>query len=125
MIDGPELIHGDRRSEKRYDSSLELRFGYKQWGFMTWGKGRTIDLSRNSICFQADQPVPDGVAIELQIDWPFRLHGIDPLVLRVAGVVCRSDERGIVLRIERREFVTAGGGSVAQLDGPTGFGLIA
>lgn len=124
-MDISDLIYGDRRSERRYDFQLALRFSYQHWGFVTCGRGRTLDLSRTSIRFEADEPVPDGIEIELQIDWPFLLHDVHPLILRVAGVVLRTDQRGTVLRMTHRDLQRADRNAEGGRQGPTGFGLIA
>lgn len=113
QMTAPEVISGDRRKERRYDFQMDLRYRYQRKGREIWGTGRTLDLSRCAVRFEADEAVPDGTNLELQIAWPFLLQGVCPLVLMVWGVVLRSDARGIILRMSNHEFRTSGERSFA------------
>ena len=104
----PELIQGDRRADRRYAFELPLRFTYEAGGVKGRGSGQTKDLSRGGTRFISDMPLPQGAAVELSIEWPFLLHDVCPLELRVWGDIVRSDECGAVVQMRRYEFRTCG-----------------
>ena len=103
------MIHGDRRADRRYDLALGLRFQYEDAGGRTQvGEGVVVDLSRGGVRLSADHPPPNGVSIDVHIDWPFLLQGTCPLELFIRGRVAVADERGTVVTISRYEFRTRG-----------------
>src|ERR1035441_9468757 len=103
-----EIIHGDRRSEKRYQYEMELRSTYRLGGTMLFGSGHTLDLSRGAVRFIADNPPPDGAHVELRIAWPYLLENVCPLELVVRGATVTTPERGTVLTMSHYEFRTCG-----------------
>jgi len=109
-----DIIHGDRRSERRYESELELEFSYQLAGASQFGSGYTADLSRTAVRFYADNPPPDGADVELRIAWPFLLQNVCPLELVVRGVAKSSGARGTVLAMRSYEFRTCGERSFEQ-----------
>jgi hypothetical protein len=109
-----DIIHGDRRCERRYESEMELQFSYQLHRNSCFGSGRTVDLSRTAVRFLADDPPPDGVEAELRISWPFLLQNVCPLELVVRGNVRNTTVRGTVLTIESYEFRTCGQRSFVQ-----------
>lgn len=109
-----DIIHGDRRSERRYQSEMELRFRYVCRGVTYFGSGRTQDLSRSSVRFRTDTPPLAGTEMELRISWPFLLQNVCPLELMVWGRVIRTDARGTVLEMTDHEFRTCGQRSFDQ-----------
>jgi hypothetical protein len=111
---GVELIHGDRRANRRYGFELPLRFWCQIGEAECTGSGRTVDLSRKGIRFVSDNPPPNATNVELRIQWPFLLQEVCPLELRVWGRVLRSDDQGTVVRMGRYEFHTCGARSFDQ-----------
>src|SRR5580658_7226323 len=109
-----DIIHGDRRCERRYESEMELQFSYQLSRGPCFGSGRTADLSRTAVRFLADDPPPDGAEVELRISWPFLLQNVCPLELVVRGNVRNTTVRGTVLTIESYEFRTCGQRSFVQ-----------
>jgi hypothetical protein len=109
-----DIIHGDRRCERRYESEMELQFSYQLHGNSCFGSGLTVDLSRTAVCFLADDPPPDGVEVELRISWPFLLQNVCPLELVIRGSVRHTTVRGTVLTIGFYEFRTCGQRSFVQ-----------
>lgn len=103
-----ELIHGERRTDRRYDLRLGLRFSYDEHGQIRSGKGYTIDMSSGGIRFFPEFPLPSGSEVELRIEWPFLLQNICPLELVVNGTVLRSGPQETVLRTRRLAFHTCG-----------------
>jgi hypothetical protein len=112
-VDQPvDQIHGDRRCNRRYDISLNLR-----WKVM-WrrkvrasGMGTTIDLSSNGILFRAEDSLRIGEQVELSIPWPAFIDGFPPVQLIVYGIIVRSDQNRNAIRMTRHEFRTV---AVAQ-----------
>ena len=109
-----DIIHGDRRSDRRYELSLQLRFVCSGWPVTRTGCGHTLELSRGGVRFWTDSAPPDGSTVDLKIQWPFLLQDVCPLELRVAGSVLRTDSRGTVVKISKYEFRTCGSNSFDQ-----------
>jgi hypothetical protein len=110
----PDIIHGDRRSMKRYDCELELRFEcWDSRGTNRRGHGVTADLSRKHLRFQTDEPPQLGDRLEARIAWPFLLQGVCRLQLVVRGPVLEVGDRGTVVGIDSYEFQTCGERSFA------------
>ena len=104
-----EIIHGDRRVNRRYDVELELRFHYTdEAGTLRMGCGVATELSRGGILFLTDDPPPAGAEVEAHIAWPFLLQDTCPLELVVCGSISRTGDRGTVLRLRSYEFRTCG-----------------
>jgi hypothetical protein len=109
-----ELIHGDRRADRRYQYDMELRFSYKLGSETRFGSGQTRDLSRGAVCFTTENPPPDGTDVELRIAWPYLLQNVCPLELVVRGTAAVTSERGTVLIMSHYEFRTCGERSFDQ-----------
>jgi hypothetical protein len=103
-----EIIHGDRRGERRYAHEMELQFSYTLLGATSFGSGRTADLSRTAVRFVTDNPPPPGVDVELRIAWPFLLQNVCPLELVVRGAIKTTNGRGTILEMNHYEFRTCG-----------------
>jgi hypothetical protein len=121
-----DIIHGDRRSDRRYAYEMELRFSYTDRGVTYLGSGVTVDLSRGAVCFVADNPPPAGVEVELTIAWPYLLQNVCPLELMVRGKTTKTTERGTILAMDHYEFRTCGQRSfVSAAMGAAGNGILA
>ena len=121
-----EVIHGDRRGERRYTYELGLQFRYTLDGTTYFGSGATVDLSRRAVRFVADDPPPPGVDVELRVDWPYLLQNVCPLELVIRGATTSSTERGTILAIRHYEFRTCGQRSfVSAATGTGGNGFLA
>ena len=103
-----DIIHGDRRVDRRYAYEMPLRVLYSSGGVAYVANGYTTDLGRKAIRFVAETTPPKDSDIELLIAWPFLLQNVCRLQLKVWGKVLRSDDRGTVVRIQRYEFHTHG-----------------
>ena len=102
----------DRRSGVRFPVELEVRYSAAgRRGPAEDGSGRTIDMSKSGLSFTADRPLPVGRKLDVSIDWPVLLDGDVQLQLVASGVVVRSDEALIAMRIERHEFRTRRAGA--------------
>lgn len=104
-----DVIAGDRRRDKRYETELDLRWKLiRRRRVLESGEGRTLDLSSGGILFDAGRPLPAGLNVELSIAWPVLLHAVAPLQLMVYGKIVRSDGRRTAVRMVQHEFRTAG-----------------
>jgi hypothetical protein len=102
-------ISGDRRTGRRYEIDLAVR--YKVLGSQhvsRSGAGKTVNLSGEGIAFEMDGVLAPGSRVELAIAWPVRLHGTCALKLVVTGKVVRSYRTLTAIRMERYEFRTQG-----------------
>lgn len=121
-----DIIHGDRRANRRYAYLLALRFSYADRGVTYAGTGCTLDLSRWGIRFDTETPPPVGAFVELRVQWPFLLQNVCPLELNVWGRVQRTDADGTVVRITRYEFRTCGARAFHQPeDGHSIYSIVA
>lgn len=109
-----DIIHGDRRAERRYTYAMELRFSYVERGTTHFGSGYTLDLSRGAVRFATENPPPDGSEVELRIAWPYLLQNVCPLELVVHGATTTTTERGTILAMTDYEFRTCGQRSFDQ-----------
>ena len=121
-----EVIHGDRRGDRRYAYEMELEFRYTRGGIQYFGSGLTVDLSRGAVRFVTADPPPEGTEAELRIAWPYLLQNVCPLELIVRGRITAHSERGTILAIDRYEFRTCGQRSfVSAATGASGSGILA
>jgi len=104
-----EQIGGERRSDRRYEISLELRWKVlRRKRTLDSGTGRTVDLSSGGILFETGRKLPVGLKVQLSIAWPVLLHNASPLQLSVAGRVVRADNHRAAIEIIQHEFRTVG-----------------
>ncbi len=103
-----ELILGDRRSDRRYDVEMQLRYRILNSAHHAEGTGISLNMSRGGVLFQADKFLPEGAAVELAIDWPIRLRGRIPLELHIMGHVVRCENNMVALRTSWHEFLRVG-----------------
>ncbi len=103
-----DQIAGDRRSDRRYNLALGLRWNllYRK-KVVDSGIGRTVDLSSGGILFDAGLKLPAGLKICLAISWPALLHESTLMQLVVEGRIVRSDVAGVAIRTMLHEFRTA------------------
>jgi PilZ domain-containing protein len=102
-----ELIHENRRQDRRYQIEMELRYKLVTRGQLgIQGTGKTYDMSSGGILFESDQLLPVGSFVELSINWPVLLEDTCPLTLMVIGRVVRSDAKGSAIHTTRYEFLT-------------------
>jgi hypothetical protein len=121
-----QIIHGDRRVDRRYEAELQLRFHYTNAeGVLCVGSGVTVELSRGAILFLTDDPPPAGADVEARIAWPFLLQDTCPLELVVRGSISGSGGRGTVLRLRSYEFRTCGERSFFETAQHSGSGRVA
>jgi len=104
-----ENIAGDRRSDRRYEMQLELRWRLlHRRKVQDAGAGHTIDLSSGGVAFEVGRKLPLGLKIELSVAWPVLLQRVAPMQLVISGLIVRSDSARTAMRIHQHEFRTAG-----------------
>jgi len=102
-----EKIGGERRTDRRYDLSLNVRWKLiRRRRVLDSGTGITIDVSSGGLLLETDRELPSGLNIELSISWPVLLHNVAPLQLVVAGRVVRTTGQRIGIRMTQHEFRT-------------------
>jgi hypothetical protein len=102
----------DRRAATRYRLTLGVRYVVEnqQSGVATTGLGQTVDLSTCGVRFTTDSSLEPGLRVKLFIEWPALLDGAIELQLTMEGIVVRSSNNEVSLRIERHSFRTRGRG---------------
>jgi hypothetical protein len=104
-----ETIGGERRSDRRYDMQLELRWKLvRRRRVIDNGVGYTFDLSSGGIRFHAGRELPVGLNVDLAVSWPVRLHNVAPMQLAVQGKIVRSGDGWAAIRTVQHEFRTMG-----------------
>jgi hypothetical protein len=104
-----ELIAGDRRQDRRYTLHLECRWKLiRRRRVLDTGIGTTADLSSGGLQFDAGRHLPEGLNVEVSINWPVLLHNVAPLQLIVSGRIVRARGRMIAVRSVQHEFRTMG-----------------
>src|SRR5581483_2321758 len=104
-----EGIHGDRRYDRRYGMTLDLRWKLvRRRKVLESGTGSTLDLSSGGILFDAGRPLPVGLNVELSIAWPALLHNVAPMQLVVAGRMVRANGSQTAIQMVQHEFRTMG-----------------
>ncbi|HMD76508.1 MAG TPA: PilZ domain-containing protein [Terracidiphilus sp.] len=105
----PEIIAGNRRSDRRYPLRLDLRWKLiRRRRVLETGVGSTLDLSKGGVRFESNRPLPEGFNVELAINWPALLHNVAPMQLVVLGRIMRSEDGQIAIRTMQHEFRTVG-----------------
>ena len=96
----------ERRTAWRYPLQLELYYRLRKKDRLVGeGSGKTVNISNKGLLLAlSDQKCPSGVVAELSIHWPAEREPSVRQWLNVVGVVLRSDEQGVAVRIARHDF---------------------
>jgi hypothetical protein len=62
-------------------------------------------MSSNGLFFRCDEELPPGDLIQVDLDWPFLLKGVQRLKLRLWGIVVRRELKSAAMSISKYEFV--------------------
>lgn len=121
-----ELIHEDRREDRRYPIELEMRYKVVMRSRTpVHGVGRTLNISSGGVLFGGDQNLPAGAFVELSINWPVMLQETCPLTLLVMGRVIRSQQNKVAIKMNRYEFHTRPSRTLESLTAVAGKAYIA
>lgn len=113
-----QSIGGDRRSDRRYQLPLELRWKLvRRRKVLHTGEGQAIDLSSGGLLFDARRPLPVGLDVELSIAWPILLNNTAPMQLVVVGRIVRCTGNNVAIRMVQHEFKTMGSSAPEQARG--------
>ena len=74
---------------------LRIPFQYRKSGVPNWQDGRTINISRTGILFQAEEALPEKTIMDIRVELP--LKG----TLSCLGTVVRADNFNCAVRIYR------------------------
>ena len=105
---GPALLYefgGDRRAHRRYPIILEVEYKLLKLGrVIQVGSGRTQNISKGGIFFEADDTLHSSGRIELTLCWPMMLEGVFPMKLVIQGSIKRNDGKWIAISTKSHEF---------------------
>jgi PilZ domain len=102
-----DLVHEDRRDDRRYPIELEMRYKLVTRNRAPLqGTGRTLNISSGGVLFDGDRSLPAGAFVELSIHWPIMLQQSCPLTLCIVGRVVRCHENQAAVKLNRYEFHT-------------------
>jgi hypothetical protein len=99
-----DKLAGERRSHSRYQMTLPLQWKSERSAVV--GVGVLRDISTSGLSFTSNAHLSVGTVVQISIDWPVRLAGMQRLALMVKGRVLRQDKHGIAVRLQRYEFAT-------------------
>ena len=104
-----DTISGDRRQDRRYQLRLDLKWKLiRRRRVLDTGIGYTLDLSSGGIMFDAGRNLPEGLNVELSLNWPVLLHNVAPMQLVIFGRIKRTAGRHTAIQTVQHEFRTAG-----------------
>jgi hypothetical protein len=72
------------------------------------GTGRTVRMSSACVWIATQEPLEQGLEIEVSVSWPVLLNGICPLKLVIDGTVADTSTGVAAVGIRRYEFRTQG-----------------
>jgi hypothetical protein len=91
----------ERRRRRRFAISMALQYRLNDGRH---GNGSSVDISREGLKFSCGSALPSGELIEIDLDWPVLANGSDCVVLRLHGVVLRSDSGYCAASIAKHAF---------------------
>jgi hypothetical protein len=102
-----DSIAGERRQDRRYALHLEVKWKLvRRRRVLDTGTGQTIDMSSGGVLFDAGKHLPEGLNIELSVNWPVLLHNVAPMQLLAFGRIVRSAGRRVAIQTTQHEFRT-------------------
>ena len=72
---------------------LQVPLHYQKVGVPQWFEGRTLNISRTGILFQADEPLPKDATLDIRVDFPANV------TLSCQGSVIRTENDAFAVRI--------------------------
>jgi len=109
--------HADRRADDRFPIVREVHYKViRSRCPVETGTGKTINISRTGVLFEAEVPLPPGKRLALSISWPgSTFDGKCGLNLVARGWIVRCQGRNVALEVESYEFRTAVRAGIAPL----------
>ena len=99
-----EIIRGDRRTGRRYELELNLRYELSSPGAARRGLGRTVDMGSGGLLIWTEEPLEAGRQIRLSIDWLLPDRDGGGVELFVLGQVIRSGPGFAAVQMHTWEF---------------------
>lgn len=101
-----DIIHGDRRRQRRYPLELDLEYKiFHEGRVVASGSGRTDNISSGGLLFYAgDVDLPDGLSVDLSVRWPAVLGDAPFVELCISGRIVRNGPQGAAVRMTRHQF---------------------
>ena len=88
----------ERRASKRF--SIERTISYRVVGYGPVGEsgsGKTVNISSCGILIVTDRPLPRGMRLEIEVDWPVIAADVGSLKLSIQGQIVRSKKNDVAL----------------------------
>jgi hypothetical protein len=98
----------DRRLSRRFPMERQLQFKSQRSKSALTGSGTTVNISRRGVLFTADQALPEGEPVTLEVGWPVLLNAAVPLKLVTRGRVVWCENSHTAVRFDKWEFRTRG-----------------
>ena len=96
----------ERRAHQRYAVGLDLRYKLsRDCTLLEEGCGKTRDFSTGGMFVCTDRALPEGLQIELSLNWPVQMNGTTFLRLNVEGRIVRTTDAGSAIKIEQSQFL--------------------
>ena len=73
-------------------------------GVVVAGRGRTKEMSSSEVVFKAESPIPAGLTIRINMDWPVFAENVTPLRLYISGMTVRTESGYAACKFGRHEF---------------------
>jgi c-di-GMP-binding flagellar brake protein YcgR len=100
-----DIIHGDRRRQRRYAIELDVEYKILHAGrVVSRGGGKTVNISSGGLLFSSEDGWADGPSVELSIRWPALLGDAPFIELCASGRLVRLGAEGAAVRITRHYF---------------------
>lgn len=71
---------------------IEAPLRYRVRGERTWHRGTTVNISKSGVLFLGEQPVSEGIAIEMSFVLPVALAGEPGAKVTCHGLIVRASE---------------------------------
>ncbi len=98
----------ERRLSRRFPMERQIQFKSRRGRSALIGSGTTVNMSRRGVLFTADQSLPEGEPVTLEVGWPVLLNAAVPLKLVTRGRVVWCENSHTAVRFDKWEFRTQG-----------------
>ena len=78
---------------------LNVALHYRKSGMPHWQDGKTVNISRTGILFEADEVLPKDSVLDIQVSLPLKVS------ISCQATVVRSDESRYAVRIHRHHLI--------------------
>ena len=96
----------ERRTKARYPVKLTVRYRTIGRSNSFNGVGQTLNMSSGGLLVSAEQEMPAGLRLEVNVEWPLLLNGTVPLQLVAHGKVVRGAGSEFAISFDQYQFRT-------------------